>query len=142
MNHSVGQILYVVFKKDNKVVPVQVVEEVTRKTLDGLKIDYILKVGSDGDTTISLEHLLKEAEVFGSVDETIETLSTRARSSIEKIVSNAVKKSKEWYGSTRSTEQHVTNDHFVTSHLEDETVNVVLPDGTIARARMPQVIGQ
>ena len=35
MKYEVGQVLYVIMRKEKSVVPVRVVEQVSRKTLDG-----------------------------------------------------------------------------------------------------------
>lgn len=139
MNYSVGQILYVVFKKDNKVVPVQVTEEITRKTLDGLRVDYTVKAGSSNDTTVSLDLLMKEGEIFNTPEQAVETLSSRARNSITKIVKVAVDKAHQWYGPPRRLESVELEDGETVHEViqKQEKVRVVLPDGTVAHASLP-----
>jgi hypothetical protein len=61
-NYSVGQILFLI--ANNKVIPVQVIEEVIRTTLDGKEKTYIVKF-PDKDGTISDIKKLK-SELFES----------------------------------------------------------------------------
>lgn len=138
MNYVVGQVLYAVFKRESKVIPVRVVEEITRKTLEGLRVDYTVQAGPSDESNISLEALAKECEVFDSPSQVIETLTDRAKSSITRLVSAATQKSEAWYGGQGDSqgfqqEQPARN-------AAQEHVNVVLPDGTVARAKMPKAV--
>ena len=42
--YDVGQVLYVISKKERKVYPVLVVEEIVRKTLSGAETSYIVQL--------------------------------------------------------------------------------------------------
>lgn len=146
MKYVVGQVLYVVFKKDHKVVPVQVIEEITRKTLDGLKVDYTVRVGSSSDTTIELNNLLSEGEIFDTPDHAIEVLTSRAKSSIIKLVNSAVEKATAWYPISNKIESVSLDEDdqivpltTLEKNNNEERVTVTLPDGTVARVKLPQV---
>lgn len=133
MSYAVGQLLYVVRRKENAVIPVRVVEEITRKTLSGNTVDYVVQAGSSDDSNISLERLLKEGEVFESPEQVVSALSERAKSHISKLVAAAVQKSKQWYAEPEEQPQALPD-------VSDEHVQVVLPDGTVAKAKMPRAV--
>lgn len=144
MSYEVGQILYVVFKNDNKVIPVQVIEEITRKTLEGLKVDYVLRVGSDKETTILFDEI--DGDVFETPDIAISILSERAKKSIVRLVNSAVEKSKAWYKDIQqpaiqqkkeSSVVAVTKTSSDAESEEIEEVKVKLPDGTYANVKFP-----
>lgn len=158
MNYNVGQILYIVFKKDNKVIPGQIFEEVTKKTLDGVKVDYNIRIGSDDKTTITLDEI--DGDVFDAPDVAIEVLSERAKSSITRLVNLAAEKAKTWYGPKKSEQRSKSLKDEVSKKLpleheddlnnisesqiieptapQEEIVSVKMPDGSVVKAKMPK----
>jgi hypothetical protein len=144
MEYNVGQILYVVLKKDSKVIPMQVYEEITRKTMDGLKIDYVVKVGSDENTTLKISEI--EGDIFSSPEEAITILTEKAKSSITKLVSMAQDKAKIWYEMKPAKIERVAIDseeeviHFEPKNNDNDRMKVKLSDGTIANIKLPSAI--
>jgi hypothetical protein len=133
MSYKIGQVLYVLLNRETKICPVQVVEEITKRTLTGETTTYIVKFGKKGET-VSLSDL--DGQVFDSVEVLRMTLYERITRSVENIITNTVKKSQEWY--------HV--DDVIQVHREvessevqqrDEDAMITLPDGTVAKIRMP-----
>ena len=102
MTYAIGQILFVVLNKKNQIYPMQIVEVITKKTLKGEETRYSLQAGSDKNTTVMLDQV--DGEVFDSSEKAKSVLTKRATHQIQKLIDNAVTKSKEWYG-------HVENDH-------------------------------
>jgi len=135
MNYSVGQILYVVLNKKGQVYPMQVVEEITKKTLQGEETTYVLQGGSDPGSRLLIDKV--DGEIFNSAEEARSSLVARATSQINKLVSLAVAKSKEWYGKNEEfkSEQPSESDPLPNFSVEKEEVIVKLPDGTKARLR-------
>ena len=144
MEYNVGQILYFVLKKDSKVIPMQVYEEITRKTMDGLKIDYVVKVGSDENTTLKISEI--EGDIFSSPEEAITILTEKAKSSITKLVSMAQDKAKIWYEMKPAKIERVAIDseeeviHFEPKNNDNDRMKVKLSDGTIANIKLPSAI--
>ena len=96
--YRVGQVLYVVLRKEARVFPVQVVEEVTKRTLEGTATTYMIKAQvSDGDKVLPITDV--DGEVFDSADKVRQTLTDRAVNGINQRVEQAVNKAKEWYPS-------------------------------------------
>jgi len=145
MSYKVGQILYVVPTKSTTVVPTQVIEEITKKTLTGTEIDYVVKVGGTEPKT----HRLKDinGEVFETADKARIVLIDRATKSVTKLVQTAHAKARQWYPtsfedsaglqvapelSELDEEDHVFN--------EKQESTIQLADGTIARVKLPAIL--
>ena len=95
MNYKVGQILFVILRKEAKVYPVQVVKEVTEKTLDGEVKSYMVRAGAKPEDVLGLDAL--DGEVFDSAVTARTTLIDRATSNISQRIDLAAQKAKEWY---------------------------------------------
>jgi hypothetical protein len=105
MNLQVGQVLYVVLNKQTAVYPMQVVEEITKKTLDGVVVDYIIRGGGPDSKTPSIRLGDIDGEVFETWELARKTLTGRVVDMIEKRISAAVAKAKEWYPTAFSAAQ-------------------------------------
>ena len=84
--YRVGQILFLIADA-SKVVPIQVVEEVIRTTLDGKEKTYIVKFPDKKGTTVDIKKV--KGELFQSKDEVREYMIDNAKSAIEQMVSLA-----------------------------------------------------
>ena len=134
MSYSIGQILYVLLNRETKICPVQVVEEITKRTLGGETTTYIVKFGKRGET-VSLSDL--DGQVFESVEVLRKTLHDRITRSVENIVTNTVKKAEEWYQSTAEDASIVRRNESLEVQQQEEDAVITLPDGTVAKIRMP-----
>ena len=134
MNYSIGQILYVLLNRETKICPVQVVEEITKRTLGGETTTYIVKFGKKGET-VSLSDL--DGQVFESVDVLRHTLHDRITRSVENIVTNTVKKAQEWYPQVAEEIINVRQPGVLEVQNQEEDAMITLPDGTVAKIRMP-----
>lgn len=95
MSYKVGQILFVVLRKEAKVYPMQVVEEITKKTLDGEVKTYMVRAGSKAEDVLSVADI--DGEVFDSASKAKSTLIERSTHAITQRVEMALSKAKEWY---------------------------------------------
>jgi len=130
MKYSVGQVIYVILNKKGQVYPMRIIEEITKKTLKGEDINYVLQVGSDTSTTILLNDV--EGDVFNTADEARSVLIDRATQQIERIVASATAKAKEWYLTTDNDEQEI---HELPPERQEDPNFITLPDGTVARLK-------
>lgn len=147
MNYSIGQVLFAVLNKKNQVYPMQVVEIITKKTLQGEDVQYLLQGGSDRSTTVLLDQV--DGELFDSAEVARKTLTSRATKQINKLIDLAIAKSKEWYPSADSHEPQMLHDlpdfkhsvDMVTSEpvAIEQSATVTLPDGTVAKIKMPSL---
>jgi hypothetical protein len=106
MNYNVGQILYVIVKKQPIVYPMQVVEEITKKTLNGEETSYILRAGPDPTKTINIAEI--DGEIFDSSNAAKRILIERVTKAVAARVDEAISKAKEWYpsGFERASDDH------------------------------------
>lgn len=95
MKYTVGQVLYFVLRKETRVYPMQVIEEITKKTLDGEVTSYMVRGGTDPKAQMLISEV--DGEVFDSADKAKAQLIERATASITRIVDVAVTKAREWY---------------------------------------------
>ena len=93
--YRVGQVLYVVLRKEARIYPMQVVEEVTKKTLEGTATTYLVRGGPNADAAIPIGEV--DGEIFDSAAKVQKTLLERANNGINERVQNAVTKAQEWY---------------------------------------------
>jgi len=148
MLYSIGQVLFVVLNKKSQIYPMQIIEVITKKTLQGEEIQYLLQGGSDKKSTVLLDHV--DGEIFDDAEKAKSILIQRATSQINRLVEAAVTKSKEWYGvSAIDSSPHSIQDlpdlnsraSDVSRKVQDgeDAVNVTLPDGTVAKVRLPSL---
>lgn len=141
MAYRVGQVLFVVLNKKVQVYPMMVVEEITKRTLQGEETTYVLQGGVDASSTILLNQV--DGEIFESADEAKYVLTTRATASIERLVDAAVTKAELWY-STKVHDDSKAETIMSLPQLSAESsdladVQVELPDGTLAKLKTNNV---
>lgn len=138
MKYNIGQVLYVLLNNDTKICPVQVVEEITKKTISGETIQYIVKTNKSGNT-MTLSDM--DGHVFDSIDVLKQTLQDRITKTINTVVHNAIKRAEAWYDVRHEQFVEKPTDAMASQALdikEDvENTLVTLPDGTVARLKLP-----
>ena len=65
MNYKVGQTLYLLSKKEVKIFPALVIEEIRRRTIDKEMISYIIRLPNKDNSEVLLEEI--KADVFTSL---------------------------------------------------------------------------
>lgn len=142
--YKIGQVLYVVLTKKSQVYPMQVVEVITKKTLEGEAVSYILQAGSEKSSRIELSTV--DGEIFETAERARKTLVERATSQINKLVETATRKSAEWYGDTPDNEVQTIRDlpdlsvnQFSKDQVE-EVKTVTLPDGSVVKVKLPEIM--
>lgn len=124
----------------------QVIEVITKKTLAGEEVRYVLQGGSDKTSTVFLDQV--DGEVFDSSEKARKILVQRATGQVNKLVDIAVTKAKEWYKSEDASPESPRNIEDIEElRVDDVAVDetqkaqtVVMPDGTVAKIRLPSGI--
>ena len=150
--YDVGQIVFVISDKHKKVLPVRVVEQVVRRTLDGETVEYKVRGGSDKSQTYTLSSI--GSQHFSSAEDVKNYMYENATTTINEIVGAALKSAQSKYGYQESidgftVEEPVADasppeppDIFVNDAVEsngvdgDERATIKLPDGTYARVNV------
>ena len=96
MSYKVGQLLYYCSEKTMKIIPVQVVEEVTRVTLEGEIKKYIVLLPDNERSKVDLDKI--NANIFSTIEEVKEFLKENTLKSIEKMANSATSLSKRAFG--------------------------------------------
>lgn len=125
--YQVGQVLYVLPEGKMGVVPLLVVEEVSRKTVKGEKITY-LAVSPGRDKPFDVERV--GGEVYVDLTTLHDTLVTRATEQIAKIIDNAQKIAMRKYG-TQNDESPASDLITVTNEIDDTVNDTVIHDKSI-----------
>ena len=128
-SYEVGQVVYIISRKESRVYPVLIVEETVRKTLEGTLTSYMVRVPDKKGTVVPLEGIADHA--YTSDAELREVLIGNATRSINTMVDTAVEIGRVLApagdGAARAS-------HEVDG---DEVVTVEMPDGSYARVKMP-----
>jgi hypothetical protein len=142
--YSIGQVLFVVLSKKSQVYPMQVVETITKKTLQGEQVTYVLQAGSDKESRVMLDSI--EGEIFSSSEKARQTLIMRATSQINKLIEVAVSKSSEWYSHTEQPQTIKDLPDLMAKSLpssqEEETSMVTMPDGSVVKVKLPKIVNE
>jgi hypothetical protein len=86
-DYRVGQILYMIGEKTTKVVPIQVVEEIIRTTMDGKAKSYIIKLPDKAKTTADISEI--KGKLFDNTSSLREYMTKNATAAIDKMINNA-----------------------------------------------------
>jgi len=154
--YAVGQILYFILAKKNQVYPMQVVEMITKRTLTGEEVSYILQAGPEKETKLTFDQV--DGEVFDSPDVLRQTLIQRATLQVNKLIDNAVSKSDTWYVQSKSNVSNTSiqlpqtiqnlpefitkNDQQIQQKIidDDDDSMVTMPDGSVMRVKLPSIM--
>lgn len=143
--YSIGQVLFVVLSKKNQVYPMQVVETITKRTLRGEEVSYVLQAGSDKSSKVTLDTV--DGEIFDSAEKARTTLVQRATVQINKLIDVAKNKSSEWYGVEEQPQTINDLPDLLTSpskreeDVESDVSMVEMPDGSLVKVRLPKIAG-
>ena len=85
-DYQVGQVLFLI-GESNKVIPIQVVEEVIRTTLEGKEKTYIIKLPDKKETTVDIKKL--KGDLFIGKKEVREFMIKNASDAINAMISDA-----------------------------------------------------
>jgi hypothetical protein len=147
--YSVGQVVFVISKSDNKVVPIQVVEEVNRVTLDGVQRTYNVQIGPKGAKPVA-EVTKIPGLIFRTVEEVRNYMMQNASSAVENLIKVARTSAVKWYGKKEEAPQEsLLDETWGTVHVDEESsdgsqvdqavgsdfVEVALPDGRITKVK-------
>jgi len=135
MEYNVGEILWVV--SDNPgIVVIRVVEEITKKTLNGTKTSYIVEVLGREDSSYDLENI--KGKIHRSKDEAVSTMMNNTKKAIDAIVDQQSKMIEElWLSRNKTITQEVSASK---NPAENDNYEVIeLENGTKARIKVSNI---
>ena len=95
---KIGQIIYGLSNKAQKIIPAIVIEEMIVKKLDGNEVSWKVSVGPTGKEKI-IDSKRLDGELYATLDEVQGVLKERLEQFIQTIVEDASKRAEIWYGS-------------------------------------------
>jgi hypothetical protein len=120
---QIGQIIYVLSNKAQKIIPAIVVEEVTIKKLDGNETSWKVSVGPTGKEKI-IDSKRLDGELYSTLDEVQTVLKQRLDQFVNSIVEDAEKRATLWYGSkTKLVEQYREEDKIDPNSLIEDDIS-------------------
>tara|TARA_Y100000590_G_C15644650_1_gene986364 strand:- start:1100 stop:1525 length:426 start_codon:yes stop_codon:yes gene_type:complete len=135
--YNVGQVLFVVLNKKPQIIPVKVVEQVVRRSLDGENIQYSVTVPtSNGDKTFELDEL--DGEVYTSINDVEQAMLNNAKDMIKRMAGKAssIAENKFDY---RSGPDDILVDSLDTADQlsKGKVAKITLDDGVVANVHIP-----
>jgi len=121
--YDVGQILYLLINKSQKIAPVQVVEQIVRKSIEGENVSYVVKLPNSEGTKIDLSKI--DCEIFISSRDIRSLMVENATSAIDNLVSESVKISQTMF----KVEAEIFNSEVNTSEGE-KSIDIMTGDKT------------
>ena len=98
-NYQVGQILFLIGDSNN-VIPIQVVEEVIRTTLEGKEKTYIIKLPDKKETTVDIKKI--KGELFTERKEVQSFMMQNAHNAISHMLNEAEEVAATLFGNINS----------------------------------------
>jgi len=128
--YDVGQVLYLLLSKSKKIAPVQVVEQIVRKSIEGEQVSYMVRLPNKENSKMLLSKI--DCEVFTSCDSIRGTMIKNATDAIDHLVSGSREIAKSVFGDEPI--EDIFNTHSSSEKVNDQDehedlVTVDLGDG-------------
>jgi arginyl-tRNA synthetase len=120
--YDVGHILFLLFERKRQVIPVQVTEQITRKTLEGEKMEYIVTLPNENRATTELSSL--GAQIFYTIEDAQEYMVTSAKSAIDAMVTKTTQIASEAFNVNikyKNTSGEIIQSKYLNNQIEEPT---------------------
>ncbi len=94
-NYKVGQVIFVIDSEKNSVMPGRIIEEITKKTLEGDQIQYKVIFGVDPKNTVDLSTI--KGEIYCSLHDVKKVLFENISKWVESQIQKTAKATMAWY---------------------------------------------
>mgnify|MGYP003652043977 FL=1 len=134
--YEVGQILYMTSSKSFKIIPIQVVEEVVRTTINGKEETYMICFPDKEKTVTDIKKI--KTEIFKTVDEVENHLINNTKKAIKQLIQEADIIKNEAFGTTKKIKSDIV-DQLVQQDENDDIIKVDLGNGQIGKISKKQI---
>jgi len=117
--YDVGHILFLLFERKRQVIPVQVTEQITRKTLEGEKMEYIVTLPNENRATTELSSL--GAQIFYTIEDAQSHMIESAKSAIDIMVTKTTQIASEAFDINikyKNTSGEIVQSKYLSSQIE------------------------
>lgn len=129
---QINQVLWVINGENQTVIPVQIVEKVTKETASGVKTEFIVQ--NIAGKKFSLNSL--NGPYFERSSDAYNHLLSAAQNLIKKVISRAEEAAQKFQIVEQVVQQPVQFDNEGDTMYQEEPEVVTLPDGRQARVRI------
>ena len=140
--YEVGTILWIIHKDRPGLVAYRVVEEITKKTLEGEKIQYIVQPAVPKAKTVQLESI--NGRIFLSSEEAKNALVENATRAIDAIVDKTQNLiNKVFHGQTKTTIESANSNPSIGHQpisLKEGYQWVTMEDGSKVQVKIPEIL--
>ena len=134
--YEVGQVLFLIMSKRQQVIPIQINEQVVRRSLDGEDTSYSVSVPvPKGTKLFDLQDL--DGEVYSSIDEARSVLFEHASEAINSITQKAAAVAEHRFGYTGTLQPSLDDIPEPEVSESESAVKITLEDGTVANVHLP-----
>lgn len=134
--YDVGQVLYYVPNGKTSIVAVQVIEEVQKKTLAGVKVEYVIKYPSriDGETQIKTAsmHACK-GDFYNSTKNLKQALMNKTETVIDKMIKSATTDANTIFSNNEIIDDQPLKNDKELRQENQKYANVTMPDGKVVK---------
>lgn len=131
--YSIGQVVYTILEKEMKVYPLQIIEQIIKKTIEGESIAYKVKVPSKKENNV--RNLSDFKNIHTDLEIVKEYLINNAKTNIEKML-NITSVAQERYFNTSIPNINLSEEEIDSKHIE-----VDLGSGMVGRIKEKDLIG-
>ena len=133
--YKVGQVLFLIGEKTTKVIPIQIIEEVIRTTLDGKIKTYTVQLPDQSKTQVDISEV--KGRIFNSHKTVREFMIKNASAAIDKMISNArkistvafhVEEVQEEKEEKKEKKEEVNNSNIIEDVQKEEEQNILKID--------------
>ena len=140
--YEVGQILYTTSKSSFKIIPIQVIEEVTRTTIKGTEKTYMVCFPNENKTVVDINKI--KGEIFKTTASVQEFLIENTRQAIQELVKEAHIIESDAFGSNLSKKDSKDNKviyekNLVQQDSQSDIIKVDLGNGQVGRISKNQI---
>ena len=132
--YKVGQVLYLIGAKTTKIIPIQVIEEVVRTTIDGSDKTYTIQLPDKEKTTSDISAI--KGMLFESPDDVRVYMINNATEAITRMMEMAIALSDTAFENSVTKEKNIINDLSLIKGVQreddDDIIKVDIGDGKVA----------
>jgi hypothetical protein len=143
-NYKVGQVLYLIKVEQQRILPVQVVEEVIRTTVDGKEKTYSIKFPDKKETVVDISRI--NGILYESTQELQLYMINNAKNAIQGMIENAVDLSSIFKKvvvheevKTKNKINKVDNSENVQNNINEDIIKVEIANGKFANLKSSEL---
>ena len=136
--YEVGQILYTTSKSSFKIIPIQVIEEVIRTTINGTEKTYMVCFPDEKKTTVDIKKV--KGEIFKTTDAVENFLLENTKTAIKELVKEANLIKSKAFGQIKSINiKSDSKKESVQQNSQGDIIKVDLGNGQVGRINKSQI---